>query len=78
MTMEPDAGLTAVWAAIRPVGLHVQIQARKVLPQGGDPWQDTRHRLVSFGFMVRFVAYPDNRGRPAFLLRFLSRSLFGE
>lgn len=62
MAMEPDTRFAAVWAVIRPIGLRILSKALKVLLQGGDPWQDTKYRLVSFGLMVRLVAYHDNRG----------------
>jgi len=62
MPVEPDTRLAAVWTTTRPIGLWFQIKALKVLLQGRDPWQDTGHRLVSFGLMVRLVAYHDSRG----------------
>lgn len=62
LSMEPDTGLATVWTEIRPVGFWIQVKVFKVLLQGRDSWQDTGHRLVSFGFMVRFVTYHDNRG----------------
>ena len=62
MPVTPDARLVTVWTTTRPIGLWFQIKALKMLHQRGDPWQDTGHRLVSFGLMVRFVTYHDNRG----------------
>jgi len=59
MPVEPDTRLAAVWTATRAIGLWIQF---KVLLKGGDPWQDTMHRLVFFGLMVRLVTYHDNRG----------------